>query len=103
DKPAVALAERFLLLPSTIAEKETPTGLSGVTTFTKRIVGACASVAAAASLMYGPSRLTAHMTLPRGKLMFVLLNSYEFIAFTARVVPSTMPLGCELIADAPAR
>src|SRR4051794_2792479 len=66
EKPAVAVAVRFLLLPRTEAANETPTGSAGVVTFTKRIFAACPF--AEASPMYGPLRLTANSTLPRGKV-----------------------------------
>src|SRR5688572_27751279 len=102
DKPAVAVADKSLLLPTTIAANETPTGLSGVVTLANRIVGACASVAAASSDMYGPSRLTAQVTCSRVKVTPLLLKSYWFIAFTAREVPSMIPAGFELMAEAAA-
>src|SRR6185437_3043991 len=65
DRPAVAVAVNVLLLPSTGAANETPIFESGVVTCTKRMFAACPC--ADASLMYGPSRLTANKTFERGK------------------------------------
>src|SRR5690349_24759458 len=100
EKPAVAVAERFLLLPSTYAAKEMPTGESGVVTLTKRMF--LGAAAAAPSLMYGPLRLTANSTLPRGKLTPVLLKLYLFIALTARSAASVMPAAPPFSPETPA-
>jgi hypothetical protein len=93
----VAVADRFLLLPMIEPAKVTGTAAGGVVTCTKRIFEAAAI--AAASLMYGPSRLTAKRTFERGKTTPVLLNSWPFIAATARSVASVIPALEELSAE----
>jgi hypothetical protein len=45
DSPAVAVADKFLLLPRIKDAKETPTGDAGVVTFTKRIFVGAANAA----------------------------------------------------------
>src|SRR6186997_774554 len=101
DKPAVAVAPRFLLLPRTIAANDTGIETCGVVTWTKRMLPGVAY--AVAKSTYVPSKLTAKRTAAGCTATLELLKLYLFISCRARAFAEEIPLGDEFKADAAAR
>ena len=82
------------------------TGDCGVTTLTNLTSGATVGFAAAAWFMSVPlvksERFLAKRTFAAVKLMLELLNSYLFIAATARLVAVVIPVASKFKPEAPA-
>src|SRR3569832_582802 len=102
EYPAVAVAVKSLLLPSTTAANETPTAEGSVVTRTKRIVETVPAALAPDAGIYPPSKLGENSMF----VIFIpdLLKSYLLtVSSVTRLTAVSMPSGPPLRADTAAR